>query len=393
MKKVLSSILIGVMLCSSINSTFIFAEEHRSKGPMVSTEEVLKNPQEINLDKTVSEGEREHVVADTEKAITKLKENIANLKVTSFWERNKGRVLKVAGGVLAAATIGAAAYFGYKYANQTNAVNPLDFSTPTDTETLQEPKKLDLNLDVKEAPVEVATNIDPKTDLPNCSTQSEGQISSLPSSGDSLEEQKSYPLALFTTESLFEARNASNDAKSSATQATACTENGTLVVAENPVGLANKIRLSWVIGGVGLAGVITLPFSPLLTLVIVGTADIIGCVRLGAYVYADNAKVRQWYNDCESKIQESIYKNATVCEQARQAFDERNDCRVQARSKMKTRPLAWFLDWWEPNWTWEGLLEKQSKKYNVSGEAACENIIESAQRSRASVNNFFGVSH
>lgn len=69
----------------------------------------------------------------------------------------------------------------------------------------------------------------------------------------------------------------------------------------------------------------------------------------------------------------------------------RNDCRIDARDMMKFRPLAWWLNFWETNWSWENLFKKQAPKYNVSGDAVCKKILESAKRTRASVNKMFGV--
>ncbi|MDQ5983467.1 MAG: hypothetical protein RUMPE_00486 [Eubacteriales bacterium SKADARSKE-1] len=110
MKKVLSSILVGSMLISSMGAISIFAD-----GTETSVSATEKASSEASSTET-----------ELGEAIGKLKENIKKLEVKSFWERNKGTILKVTGGALAAAATGAALYLGYNYlwANGTPLVNP-----------------------------------------------------------------------------------------------------------------------------------------------------------------------------------------------------------------------------------------------------------------------------
>ncbi|MDQ5983007.1 MAG: hypothetical protein RUMPE_00001 [Eubacteriales bacterium SKADARSKE-1] len=110
MKKVLSSILVGTMLISSMGAISIFAD---------GTETSFSATAEANPETSSTETE-------LGEAIGKLKENITKLEVKSFWERNKGTILKVTGGVVAAAATAATLYFGYKYlgTNEIFPVNP-----------------------------------------------------------------------------------------------------------------------------------------------------------------------------------------------------------------------------------------------------------------------------
>ncbi|MDQ5983461.1 MAG: hypothetical protein RUMPE_01196 [Eubacteriales bacterium SKADARSKE-1] len=110
MKKVLSSILVGTMLISSMGAISIFADE---------TETSVSATAEASSETSSTETE-------LGEAIGKLKENITKLEVKSFWERNKGTILKVTGGVVAAAATAAALYFGNKYlgTNGISLVNP-----------------------------------------------------------------------------------------------------------------------------------------------------------------------------------------------------------------------------------------------------------------------------
>jgi len=66
-----------------------------------------------------------------------------------------------------------------------------------------------------------------------------------------------------------------------------------------------------------------------------------------------NLETRQWYLQQETKISELINKNASLEEQARQAFELRNQFRTQARELMADRDLAASLNKTDPNLTWE----------------------------------------
>ncbi|MDQ5983074.1 MAG: hypothetical protein RUMPE_00072 [Eubacteriales bacterium SKADARSKE-1] len=99
MKKVLSSILVGTMLISSMGAISIFADEAETSVSATAK----ANSETITTNIELGE------------AIGNLKENITKLEVKSFWQRNKGTILKVTGGVLAAAATAAALHFGNKY--------------------------------------------------------------------------------------------------------------------------------------------------------------------------------------------------------------------------------------------------------------------------------------
>lgn len=77
-------------------------------------------------------------------------------------------------------------------------------------------------------------------------------------------------------------------------------------------------------------------------------------------------------------------------QQARQAFDLRNQYRTQARELMSDRQLAESLYSTDPNLTWEQIVQKQMDK-GLSGDDIYKAIIESSQRSRTSVNQSLGL--
>ncbi|MDQ5983757.1 MAG: hypothetical protein RUMPE_00785 [Eubacteriales bacterium SKADARSKE-1] len=99
MKKVLSSVLVGIMLISSMGAISIFAGETEAK--FSATAEVSS---EIELAKK-----------DLNEAIGKLKENIEKLEVKSFWQRNKYTILALTFNVLTIATAGSTFYVGHKF--------------------------------------------------------------------------------------------------------------------------------------------------------------------------------------------------------------------------------------------------------------------------------------
>ena len=103
-----------------------------------------------------------------------------------------------------------------------------------------------------------------------------------------------------------------------------------------------------------------------------------------------NVEARKWYLDQEQKITEQIDKNLSVKEQAKQAFELRNQYRTQARELMKDQELAASLNITDPNRTWEEIVQRQIEK-GYAGDDIYKQIIESSQRSRTAVNQQLGL--
>ena len=103
-----------------------------------------------------------------------------------------------------------------------------------------------------------------------------------------------------------------------------------------------------------------------------------------------NVDARKWYLESEAKIPSMIDKNLPLEQQAKQAFDLRNQFRAQARELMSDRELAESLYKTDPNLTWEQAVQKQVNK-GLSGDDIYKAIIESSQRSRTSVNESLGL--
>jgi len=104
----------------------------------------------------------------------------------------------------------------------------------------------------------------------------------------------------------------------------------------------------------------------------------------------DNVEARKWYLSHEEKIAEQVDRSLPIKEQARQAFDLRNQYRTEARELMADRKLAESLYESDPNYTWEQMVQKQINR-GLTGDDIYKAILESSQRSRKSVNQSLGL--
>jgi hypothetical protein len=86
-----------------------------------------------------------------------------------------------------------------------------------------------------------------------------------------------------------------------------------------------------------------------------------------------------------------IAKEASIEEQARQAFELRNLNRIQARSLMYNQELRRELDLSEPNRTFEELLEDKMRRKSMTREEALLDIISTAGKTRKKVNTILGL--
>lgn len=103
-----------------------------------------------------------------------------------------------------------------------------------------------------------------------------------------------------------------------------------------------------------------------------------------------NVEARKWYLEQESKIKDLINTSLPLEQQAKQAFDLRNQFRTMARELMADRKLAEHLMKTEPNMTWEQIVAKK-KNEGYSGDDLWIAIIVSSQKSRPSVNKSLGL--
>ncbi|WP_338802255.1 filamentous hemagglutinin N-terminal domain-containing protein [Pseudomonas sp. RSB 5.4] len=101
-------------------------------------------------------------------------------------------------------------------------------------------------------------------------------------------------------------------------------------------------------------------------------------------------EARAWYLSKEAEIPARINSSASLEEQAKQAFDMRNDLRSTARELMSNRTLADSLNKTDPNRTWSEIVDKYSGQ-GLSGDELWSKIIEKSQSSRTSVNDGLGM--
>ena len=92
----------------------------------------------------------------------------------------------------------------------------------------------------------------------------------------------------------------------------------------------------------------------------------------------------------EAKIPDLIDKNLSLEEQAKQAFNLRNQFRMEARELMADRVLAESLYKTDPNKSWEEMIQRQIDK-GFTGDSIYKEIIASSQRSRKTVNKSLGL--
>jgi hypothetical protein len=98
-----------------------------------------------------------------------------------------------------------------------------------------------------------------------------------------------------------------------------------------------------------------------------------------------NLEVRKKYLSALRAIPDQIDPNASLEARGRQAFDLRNQAKLAARAAMTNRQLAAKLDGKEPIMNIQEKLIELFKK-GLTGDAAWNSLLESAPRSRKSVN-------
>ena len=105
----------------------------------------------------------------------------------------------------------------------------------------------------------------------------------------------------------------------------------------------------------------------------------------------DNKTVREWYVYHSAQIHLQISRELPIEEQARQAFELRNQYRRQARDLMADQELRQKLDQEKPMKEWESLVATKMRKKNMSREEAIEDIYKTSIKSNEGVNKKFGL--
>jgi hypothetical protein len=103
-----------------------------------------------------------------------------------------------------------------------------------------------------------------------------------------------------------------------------------------------------------------------------------------------NYQSRIWYHYKKSNIPNLLDNTKSLEEQAQQAFNLRNQYRIQARDFMSDRNLADFLIANEQNWSWLDYVEYvKNKEGLVEGQDLWNKIISNSQVSRDGVDKLF----
>lgn len=104
-----------------------------------------------------------------------------------------------------------------------------------------------------------------------------------------------------------------------------------------------------------------------------------------------NLEVRQWYTTHLARIPEQIDKTLPIEQQARQAFELRNQYKVQAREKMADVQKRADIEAKHPLPVFEERFHELTTVCGMTETEAYESIIESASRSNKIVNKIFGL--
>lgn len=104
-----------------------------------------------------------------------------------------------------------------------------------------------------------------------------------------------------------------------------------------------------------------------------------------------NVEVRKWYLAHDKTIPDLINKSLPIEQQARQACELRNKFRTQARNLMADQNERRMLDVTDPNKRFEELLADKMKRKNLTREQAVEDILNTATKTRKSINKSLGL--
>ncbi len=102
-------------------------------------------------------------------------------------------------------------------------------------------------------------------------------------------------------------------------------------------------------------------------------------------------EVRIWYKAQDERIPEKIDKKLPIEQQARRAFELRNEYRTQARELMRNQKARAEFDREHPNPTFEQILEHKKRKYGLSDEEAYKDIIRSSGTTNKKYDKIAGV--
>lgn len=101
--------------------------------------------------------------------------------------------------------------------------------------------------------------------------------------------------------------------------------------------------------------------------------------------------VRKWHKYHDEQIPDMLDRSKPLEDQARQACELRNQHRTQARDLMRDQEARKRLDETEPNRTFEELVTDKMKRKGLTRQQAYEDILQTATKTRKSVNKSLGL--
>lgn len=106
----------------------------------------------------------------------------------------------------------------------------------------------------------------------------------------------------------------------------------------------------------------------------------------------DNQSIREWYVNEVSQITEHIDKSLPFTEQAKLAFDARNELRTAARNLMDDVETRKMLDKKYANYeSFEDIINNKMKRKNISRSEAIRDVYKTATTTNEDVNKIFRV--
>ena len=106
----------------------------------------------------------------------------------------------------------------------------------------------------------------------------------------------------------------------------------------------------------------------------------------------DGVSVRKWYHKQLDVIPGKVDQTQSIRNQARQAFEMRNQARIDARALMADRAKALEFDVTDPIRIWQEQIKYAAEVRGKKGSEIWEYILESSTRSRAIVDAASGLS-
>jgi len=123
----------------------------------------------------------------------------------------------------------------------------------------------------------------------------------------------------------------------------------------------------------------------------IGGASLVYGVRPPTTRYSDYEARMKFYIKPEAEMDNLMDPSWSLYEQAEWSFNYRNHLRSVTRYMMADREGAINLAVTEPNFTWEGIIQHKINNKGLSGDDIYLDIINSARKSRPSVNQKLGI--